>query len=546
MQPVPEEPFAPQEGTSLPDLRGLDSVAATPKKSKKPLLLFGIGILAVLLLGGGAFAAYQFILVKPPAVVMREAFERFAKLESFSYQGDFSVSVSQNQKTGAILPEGIWLSAVPKAQRMPVFASAQLLGSLVQYVPAQAPVEAGQPSAQDSELALNGGSFMVLGTFSGTQMQQNGVPQQASLDATLDVKIGLNEAGLGDQAFSARLEVRSISPTRSYMRISNLSLPPVLEAAFLSEPETQGLIDAFVNKWIVLDQEELQALGGEASSFSTGSFQLTEAEQEQLFDLAIEALILEKKKGEDVGGVPAHHYRITLAEDPAHALLIYVVQLFSGKLGATELNETRNDPEFQRVFSKIIQGLEADVWVGKGDLLLRKIAFRFSGQSTESFGTEDEPVNFSFTFTDEFLGFNEPVSIEEPQGAVSFSEFFAGPMMQSRDLRRISDLNQLRTAIGLYFSETGSYPSTGGILERITEETKRNSALCKALVYEYPVSGGAVLADCPTDPLGPPAFYGYRSDGRTYELTAALEDPECDVGGVVRAGSLCLYRVTGP
>ena len=72
---------------------------------------------------------------------------------------------------------------------------------------------------------------------------------------------------------------------------------------------------------------------------------------------------------------------------------------------------------------------------------------------------------------------------------------------KGRDAKRITDINQLQTAIEQYFDDNGSYPAD------ITD----------ALIGKYMQSGKA-----PLDPQG--GQYGYGLSGSKYQVSAGLEN----------------------
>lgn len=108
----------------------------------------------------------------------------------------------------------------------------------------------------------------------------------------------------------------------------------------------------------------------------------------------------------------------------------------------------------------------------------------------------------------------------------------ASVITNKNDEKRKADVANLKTQLQKYYRDKQSYP----IAPTMEKTSDANSALKTALVPNY-------LADLPLDPLSPNSFYGYKStDGKSYELTAALEDitdPSC-----IQTGNVCIYKVT--
>ena len=95
--------------------------------------------------------------------------------------------------------------------------------------------------------------------------------------------------------------------------------------------------------------------------------------------------------------------------------------------------------------------------------------------------------------------------------------------MSSRNAKRKSDLESIRSALEMYKADKGSYPTSG--LNALTS--------------------GNYLSSIPSDPL-PGRNYSYNSTGATYNLCAALEGSFSSVTGCSPCGVTCNYKVTNP
>lgn len=98
-----------------------------------------------------------------------------------------------------------------------------------------------------------------------------------------------------------------------------------------------------------------------------------------------------------------------------------------------------------------------------------------------------------------------------------------------KDAERKEDLSNLKTALTKYYTATQSYPVAATI------EKTNNPVALKVLIPDY-------ITALPIDPSDPTYYYGYKSDGKTFELTAVLED-KTDLSGMM-VGDIFLYRVT--
>lgn len=104
-----------------------------------------------------------------------------------------------------------------------------------------------------------------------------------------------------------------------------------------------------------------------------------------------------------------------------------------------------------------------------------------------------------------------------------------------RDDQRVKDIETIARALDAYAAKNpkaeGPYPKSNG-LEKIDGPYSSTASVLRESGY---------WKEQVKDPLSPKSFYGYKSDGYSYELTAVLEnknDKRCTV-----EGSLCIHRV---
>ena len=107
----------------------------------------------------------------------------------------------------------------------------------------------------------------------------------------------------------------------------------------------------------------------------------------------------------------------------------------------------------------------------------------------------------------------------------------ATPSPESFDAQRKRDLATLQSALIKYFADNSKYPEAASEIK--TSDSA--SILAQALVPAY-------IAALPDDPLAPKYFYGYTSDGKTFQLTCVLEDTT-DTSGVLH-GNVNIYTIT--
>ena len=103
---------------------------------------------------------------------------------------------------------------------------------------------------------------------------------------------------------------------------------------------------------------------------------------------------------------------------------------------------------------------------------------------------------------------------------------------KTSDELRKADILKIQQALTKYYADRASYPISP-VIENLSSST---SMLSKALVPLY-------LDSMPTDPFST-HYYGYKSDGKDYELTAVLDDTT-DAEGM-QVGAVFLFKVTAP
>jgi hypothetical protein len=111
---------------------------------------------------------------------------------------------------------------------------------------------------------------------------------------------------------------------------------------------------------------------------------------------------------------------------------------------------------------------------------------------------------------------------------ISIEDFLETKQLIARDIKRKSDLSQIMLALDMCNSDFDKYPVSKG-LEKIQDESCVLRENLKSMIFEMP-----------PDPLNPEFYYGYKSDGITYELTARLENLED--GSCVTQNEVCLYK----
>ncbi len=101
----------------------------------------------------------------------------------------------------------------------------------------------------------------------------------------------------------------------------------------------------------------------------------------------------------------------------------------------------------------------------------------------------------------------------------------------NRDNQRINDISSLSQILENYFKDNGQYP-VAITSEKISDESVKSFQSLKANNF---------LSNPLQDPLPDKYYYGYKADGKNYELTAVLENQK-DLRCILKE-NLCIYSV---
>lgn len=130
-----------------------------------------------------------------------------------------------------------------------------------------------------------------------------------------------------------------------------------------------------------------------------------------------------------------------------------------------------------------------------------------------------------------WLNFGNLLGSKTPTPAPSITTPFSPvSVFNKNDSARKADLANLKTALLTYYNDKQSYP-----VSPVLAKASDPNGILKVLVPTY-------IVQLPIDPLSPNSYYGYKSDGKSFTLSASLED-QADPSGVP-VGNLYLYQVT--
>lgn len=310
----------------------------------------------------------------------------------------------------------------------------------------------------------------------------------------------------------------------------------------------------FKGKWIKADPKEIEKVN---PSFAESLDSLDSSKE---MNVKINEIVkkyqnnLVKIKNElpdeKVNNVNVYSYALTVNKETMRQFFKEVMDL-SQELNQTKLPSSVTSIEDYKKMQEKLLGMiidfaadkaETKILIGKKDKMLYGISFKIdidgkdigelvtamskeipNGISTPTaVPKEIEGLTANLVFDIRYSNFNEPVNIKAPENAEDFMEALGiedslgAAKKKANDAKRISEINTLKLALTMYHNENGSYPVTQG-MEKTND---KNSAIYKL------INSSKYITTIPVDPLDPNYFYGYKSDGKIFELSARLENLE--------------------
>lgn len=333
-----------------------------------------------------------------------------------------------------------------------------------------------------------------------------------------------------------------------YLKINNLSPLEILPNNLAN----------FLNQWIKIDfNDVLQSLPPEYQEYQNEFLKSFEENLQKNKELENEIIrfIKGKKvqnlvairsvKSEKINNAEAYHYTLSLKKDFLKDLLnIFSKAVATGLSQGTyvglllsdfDLNEIFKGKEFNAILDKITQ-IPFEIWFGKNDSLIYRFSLDLGKIGTIMAGSDIIEGYFNIDYS----GYGMDFELKPPAEYKNIGEilvtlgFIYDPLTRARNAKRIADLQALKSALSLYYKDHKKDPISPSMTK-----IEPGHILEKALVPKY-------IFSLPQDPLYPQFYYGYKSDGKSYELTAKLEAPKdkslCDPA----ITSACIYKIKVP
>lgn len=326
-QPNPLTSSAPQSFSTF---------SPQPQNGMSKTLLATILIVGVFVLGGGAFAYFNYF--QSPEKIVQKMIAKLTEIKSLEYSGEIKIEVNAGDLLGG--------------------------GNLLQ--PAQ-PVS----NNKTSNFSIN---------FSGVSDTNDLNNPKGSFS------FNINTDALGQENFTLGLEIRTIDKI-VYAKLSNLP-----NLGFFD-------LTAVSNQWIKIDTEALKKQFGlekieEQLKEAQKKQELSPEQIEKLKTAGQQNKVFritENFASEKIEGVDTYHYKFTIDKEEIKKLRTDISQITQDKT-LTEKELADFDESF-----KAIELPEGEIWIGKKDFLPYKISLSSVIKETEKSKTSGK-VSFTLLF----------------------------------------------------------------------------------------------------------------------------------------------------
>jgi len=279
---------------------------------------------------------------------------------------------------------------------------------------------------------------------------------------------------------------------------------------YLKSSSFDFLTDAQKNKWFGMNFTAPQNPKYQSAT------KYLESEENNLKDNQLIKSYQRKKA--NVKGVSVYQYQIVLNKDKVKTLLSSS-DIFFATDPILKLEVNKKDHLVNKI---MLEGnFNAKVITGKISLTIDfsdyNKSFQIAAPGQDEINPES-PFEVSALIASQFTGIGTQVSTSQTSSA------------NNADSQRKTDLNKIKAALEKYYTAKNQYP----IANVAVNTNDENSSIYKALVPTY-------LDQMLTDPAAPTYYYGYQSDGKSYQLTAVLENKNDSDGQQV--GKYFLYII---
>ncbi|MCX6751937.1 MAG: hypothetical protein NTZ87_00325 [Candidatus Nomurabacteria bacterium] len=292
------------------------------------------------------------------------------------------------------------------------------------------------------------------------------------------------------------LDIGSISLGGEFRMVNNILYAELTKVPNLSMLPS-SMISPYQNKWFSLpfktinDEIATNSLG---SSFSGVSIKnnLTLEQKDHLYQMTKDAHLVKqiaRLSPETIEGEYSYHYSFDLDREGLvsylQSLTEYMKTIFADNANLAGLPAF--DPDSVTKGLDQVKDFKGEIWVGRSDKLLRKIAIDF-GVTPDSAKDEQVKINLVYIFS----GYNQPVTVVVPAESTSVEALIEASRQKGKEASIKANLSNIRTEAEIFYDKGSAYSgfcSSNNLISarQSIEASGGVGFVCKATASKYAI-----------------------------------------------------------
>jgi len=309
------------------------------------------------------------------------------------------------------------------------------------------------PQALDKTQTITSATYDVTANVNFSELKDavSGLPS-LGIDST---KLGFTVEGSYDKSNPDNLKsvaVVSLNLSLLSVKAESRMIDNIIYFSLVQAPALSFVpvdVSSFTGKWFSIP------VTGENNSFDTFSGvdtdvteKITPEQKDRLYQMVKDAHFIKqtaKLSSETIGGEPSYHFAFNLDRAGISAYL-QSLKSYINTIGKDDSQMSLFDPTSISKQFENLKDFQGEIWIGKNDKLLHKVAVSFGIQPDL---TKEEKIKVNMVII--FSGYNQPVSIIAPEESTPFMELMSGMMGGLMDVKQNGDdasviLDQLEEA----------------------------------------------------------------------------------------------------
>jgi hypothetical protein len=238
----------------------------------------------------------------------------------------------------------------------------------------------------------------------------------SSLFYSVDFSGGVEFGDRQNTKNNTLLDIKSRGESIAKVEIRNIKEDLYVFIHELIDISSFGFFDTslLTGKWVEIDIDEYIHLLSEVNENVDTSVSDEQVEKyKNIFVNNNPIENLEKLGSEEINGIPAYHYKLSINKDAVKEIMTGIYEDYSGE-EFTETEKRNLDERFED-----LEFYGGEIWIGKKDGYVRKYKININ---TKDDNASDTTVTLSYDVT--FDEFDQSFAIEEPKSSVTVEELF--------------------------------------------------------------------------------------------------------------------------